>query len=163
MKTDQLINLMPMRDGDLQLILQAFHPANNTKGLEPYYEFNMVLNEQREIAGRIRLRLGDTEELLLYHGHVGYNVFPEFRGQRLAARSVRLLLPLAAHHDLNPLWITCDPDNSASRKTCERAGAEFIEIVDVPRSQDIYQEGERQKCRYSLATMTIEAAGPINQ
>jgi tagatose 1,6-diphosphate aldolase len=52
---------------------------------------------------------------------------------------------------LNELWITCNPENVASRRTCEFAGAEFVEIVDLPTNIDMYLEGERQKCRYRLA------------
>jgi tagatose 1,6-diphosphate aldolase len=48
------------------------------------------------------------------------------------------------------LWITCNPENIASRRTCEAAGADFVEIVDLPSDIDMYQEGERQKCRYRL-------------
>ena len=53
---------------------------------------------------------------------------------------------------MTELWITCNPDNLASRRTCELAGAEFMGIVDLPPDSDMYLEGERQKCRYLLAT-----------
>ena len=59
-------------------------------------------------------------------------------------------MPLARRHGLAELWITCNPENKASRRTCEFAGAELIEIVDLPPHTDMYQEGERQKCRYRL-------------
>jgi predicted acetyltransferase len=48
------------------------------------------------------------------------------------------------------VWITCDPDNIASRKTCELAGARLVEIVDLPEDTDMYREGMRQKCRYRI-------------
>ena len=38
---------------------------------------------------------------------------------------MRLLLPLARRHGLQTVWITCNPDNWASRRTCELAGAEL--------------------------------------
>ncbi|MEZ4670788.1 MAG: hypothetical protein R3E39_23025 [Anaerolineae bacterium] len=62
----------------------------------------------------------------------------------------RLLLPLALQHGLETLWITCNPDNLASRKTCDLIGAELVEIVDLPPDTDMYREGARQKCRYRL-------------
>ena len=77
---------------------------------------------------------------------------PEHRGRRYAARGVRLLLPLAARHGIDPLWITCNPENLASRRTCELAGAELVEVVDLPPGEEMYQAGERQKCRYRLPT-----------
>ena len=137
-------------DGDLQLILEETRPADPAKGYAPEYRFKMVLAGQEEKIGGINLRVGNTEHLTKYGGHIGYGVEPEHRGHHYAARSVRLLLPLARRHGLETLWITCNPDNAASRRTCELAGAEFIEIVDVPEDTDIYQRGERQKCRYRL-------------
>jgi predicted acetyltransferase len=137
-------------DGDLQLLLDETHPANTAKGHVPEYRFKMVLAGQEEKIGGINLRVGNTEHLTKYAGHIGYGVEPEHRGHHYAARSVRLLLPLARKHGLQALWITCNPDNTASRRTCELAGAEFIEIVDVPEDMDMYQEGARQKCRYRL-------------
>jgi tagatose 1,6-diphosphate aldolase len=41
-------------------------------------------------------------------------------------------VPLAVRHGLSELWITCNPDNIASRRTCEAAGAELVEVVDLP-------------------------------
>ena len=73
---------------------------------------------------------------------------PPHRGHRYAARSVRLLLPLARAHGFTTLWITCNPDNWPSRRTCELAGGTLVEIVDLPPDNDMYLEGERQKCRY---------------
>lgn len=137
-------------DGDLQLVLEETNPANPDKGFVPEYRFKMVLAGQEEKVGGISLRIGDTERLVKYSGHIGYGVEPEHRGHRYAARSVRLILPLARKHGLQALWITCNPDNAASRRTCELAGAKFIEIVDVPEDTDIYQRGERQKCCYRL-------------
>ena len=80
----------------------------------------------------INLWVGSTSHIERYAGHIGYGVHEEFRGRRYAARSVMLLLPLARRLGLDPLWITCDPENLASRRSLELAGAEFIEIVDVP-------------------------------
>jgi predicted acetyltransferase len=91
--------------------------------------------------------------IVLYRGHIGYSVEPGYRGHHSAARSVRLLVPLAAAHGLNPVWITCDPDNLASRRTCELAGAELVEIIDIPTNEEMYQRGVRQKCRYRLVTI----------
>ena len=49
---------------------------------------------------------------------------------------------------MTELWVTCNPDNIASRRTCELAGGVLVEIVDLPEDIDMYQEGERRKCRY---------------
>ena len=101
-----------------------------------------------DIAGWIDLRVGDAEEVALYNGHIGYTVRTAYRGRRYAARSCRLLFNLARLHGFSELWITCNPDNEASRRTCERAGGEYVETVDLPADNDLYRRGDRQKCRY---------------
>jgi predicted acetyltransferase len=63
---------------------------------------------------------------------------------------VRLLLPLARRHGMTWLTITCNPANIASRRSCELAGAQLIEIVDLPPTTELYARGERQVCRYRI-------------
>ncbi len=137
-------------DGELELVLAEKHPADPAKNWVPAYKFKMTLVGQDDEIGRIDLRIGNTNHLVMYGGHIGYRVEPEYRGHHYAARAVKLLMPLARRHGMTTLWITCNPDNIASRRTCELAGARFVEIVDLPEDSDMYQAGERQKCRYRL-------------
>ena len=139
----------PMRDGKLRLELVGTDPHDAQLHLRCYY-FGMFLDGVEEMVGEIELRLRDDRDTLLYLGQVGYSVEPEYQGQRLAARSLKLLMPLAKRHQLRELWITCNPDNLASQRTCERAGAVLEEVVTLPRSHTLYAVGLRQKCRYRL-------------
>jgi len=146
---------MPLEPGflgeeefELELIRFEIHPAHHV----PTYQFHMVHRETREMLGNTRLSLGSTPHLELYAGHIGYGVLPPHRGHHYAARSVRLLLPLARRLGIDPLWITCDPENLASRRTLELAGAEFVEIVDVPEDCIIHRKGHPRKCRYRLSS-----------
>ena len=137
-------------DGDLELILVETYPGDPAIGYVPAYRFKMTLVGQDEEIGGIELRVGNTNHVVMYGGHIGYWVASEHRGHRYAARGCRLLFPLARSHGLRTLWITCNPDNMASRRTCQIIGAELVEIVDLPDGTDMYQKGERQKCRYRL-------------
>jgi len=123
-------------------------------GGSPTYHFWMRLrpefNPPVPMAGTISLRVGHTRDLEMYLGHIGYGVYPPARGHHYAERSCRLLLGLAVSHGLDPLWITTDPANLASRRTCERLGAVLVEIVDVPRNHMLYARGQYRKCRYRL-------------
>ena len=141
-----------LQERELLLSLDRYLLADSQREWVPAYHFSMVHRQSTAVMGSIDLRIGSTDKLVLYRGQIGYNVKPKFQGHHYAARSVRLLLPLAARHQLNPVWITCDPDNLASRRTCELAGAEFVEIIEVPPDEEMYQFGVRQKCRYKLDT-----------
>jgi predicted acetyltransferase len=137
-------------DGDLALVLAEKYPGDPAINYVPAYKFKLMLRDQPEEIGNIELRIGNTDSIVLYGGHIAYGVEPAYRGQHYAARACRLLLPLARSHGLATIWITCNPDNFASRRTCKLAGATLIEIVDLPEDNDLYQRGERQKCRYRL-------------
>lgn len=146
----QLYEPGPLVDGDLELVLAEAITSNPIKEFVPAYRFNMLRRSDGRKMGEIELRIGNTEHIRRYAGHIGYEVYPAYRGYHYAARSVRLLLPLAQRHGLDTLWITCNPDNYASRRTCELAGFEFVEIVDLPPHTEMYRDGERKKCRYRL-------------
>lgn len=137
-------------DRELSLVLGEQYLGNRAFGYAPAYRFKMVNSYDGRELGRIDLRIGNSHDLRMYSGHIGYRVHSAHRGQRYAARAVRLVLPLARHHRLGTLWITCNPDNYASRRSCELAGLELIEIVDLPPDNEMYRQGERQKCRYRL-------------
>src|SRR5258706_3699634 len=126
--------------------------ADPDKGFVPAYHFWMRLRPEFappvQIAGGINLRIGHTRNIETCLGHIGYNVYPPARGHQYARRAVRLLLPFARRQGINPLWITCNPDNVASRRTCEGAGGRFAEIVKLPEDHFLYARGERAKCRY---------------
>jgi len=138
----------PLIDSDLKLVLVERIPARPAIGHVPCYHFAMRSTKDGAHMGDIYLRIGVTHNLIMYGGQIGYGVAPAHRGHHYAARSVRLVLPLARAHGLDPLWITCDPDNMASRRSCELAGGQLVEIVDVPPGTEEYNEGKYQKCRY---------------
>jgi tagatose 1,6-diphosphate aldolase len=138
----------PLYDHDLQLVLAETYSGNAFRDFVPAYRFHMRHAQLGSKMGEIELRIGVTPHLVMHAGQIGYEVFPAYRGHHYAARSVQLLLPLAMRHGLQPLWITCNPDNYASRRTCELAGFELVEIVNLPPDSDLYRSGERQKCRY---------------
>lgn len=143
------------RDGELRLGLDTIYQPDGSPRMVPAYRFDMLVDGQK--VGTISLRVGDNERLVRYAGHVGYSVDEPWRGRHLAERATRLLLPLAQAHGLDPLWIGCNPDNIASRRTLERLGAEFVEVVPLPPNYDrYYSRGEREKCRYRLDLKAAE-------
>jgi tagatose 1,6-diphosphate aldolase len=129
-------------------------PVDTSAGIVPTYHFWMRCHDRPDLpmAGGISLRLGNSYDTVMYYGHIGYHVYPPARGRHYAERATRLLLSLAARHGIDPLWVTCNPDNFASRRSCERLGAQLVEIVPVPLEHPLYQRGEMEKCRYRVET-----------
>lgn len=144
----RFLELDRLSDRELTLHLAKTVERDDAKQYVSTYHFEMRVVEQ--VAGGIRFRAENDFDVESYAGHIGYNVAPEFRGRHFAERACRLLFPLARAHGFKCLWITCDPDNLASRRTCERLGAELIEVVALPAESDMYQDGERYKCRFRL-------------
>ena len=137
-----------LTDGEIELVVSQKRPANPQKGYLPVYEFAIHLPGKPEAIGGVSLRVGNTEHVIKYAGHIGYGINERYRGNRYAARACNLVRQTALDHGLNVLWITCNPDNHPSRRTCEIIGCEFVDIVDLPEDTDMYRAGETQKCRY---------------
>ncbi len=137
-------------DGQLSLVLVSFEtPAASMWHLATYrFEICRATGGQR--LGHLNLRVEQGEQLTRYVGQVGYGVDLLHRGHHVAERACRLVLPLAVACGMDPLWITCGPDNPASRRTLERLGAELVEVVDVPDDYPMPPDAVRQKCRYRL-------------
>lgn len=130
----------------------GFQRADPLNHIVNTYQFWMTSHEPGlpPVVGSISLRASNDFDTVTYIGHLGYGVFPPARGRHYAQRACRLLFDLSRRHGLNPLWITSNPDNIPSRKTCEHLGGKLIDIVPLPPGHLLYQRGERQKCRYRI-------------
>ena len=95
--------------------------------------------------GRISLRHRLTDVLLTWGGHIGYAVRPSARGHGYARMALEQMLPHAAELGIDPVLVTCDTDNDASRRTIERAGG-------------LYEDTREGKLRYWVPTADRERA-----
>ncbi|HUD24430.1 MAG TPA: GNAT family N-acetyltransferase [Burkholderiaceae bacterium] len=138
-------------DADLTVVLVECQPAETNAWRVPAYLFRLQTDTGEQV-GHIRLRVGWNDDIIRYAGQVGYAVEPAFRGRRYAERACRLILPLARRHGLDSLWITCQPDNVASRRTLDRLGAERVGILDVPVGYPLDAGAERKKMCFRLPT-----------
>lgn len=138
-----------LKDSEIFLNLRQTNPGNEEKKSVPAYLFGICDIKTGIQMGEIALRVGYNERIF-YGGNIGYGVNPEYRGHHYAAKACIILKNLARKHGMDKLIITCNPDNIASRKTCEATRAEFRCIVDLPESNDMYRDGERQKCIYEI-------------
>jgi predicted acetyltransferase len=140
----------PMVDGELSVLLLRTVPARPELGFAPEYNFELRLPGVARPAGHVNIRIGHSEWLERYSGHIGYGVAQDYRGHHYAARAVRLVLPVFRHHGYREVWVTCNPDNVASRRTLELVGAAYVDTVDVPPAHPCHERGEFVKCRYRI-------------
>jgi tagatose 1,6-diphosphate aldolase len=129
-----------LKDNEIELVLDERVPACRDKRHVPCYRFMILCNDI--FAGHVSLRIG-YNEALSYSGHIGYSVDEAYRGRGIAARAVRLLEQVALAHDMNVLLISNVPKNEASRRVCEKLGAEHIGLFELPEWHDMYKSGRR--------------------
>jgi predicted acetyltransferase len=83
-----------------------------------------------EYLGRVHVRHELTAWLRTYGGHIGYWIRPSARGRGHGTAAFRACLPYAAALGIDPVLLTCDYDNEASRRIIEGAGGIFENRID---------------------------------
>ena len=136
-----------LKDSEIYLQLETTIDGNSDLNLAPAYYFKICRISDGVMVGHCEFRVGHSERLY-FGGNIGYTVYEPYRGNHYAAKACKLILHLAKKHKMKYLYITCNPDNFASRKTCEFAGGILEAIVDLPPDNDMYIDGERKKCIY---------------
>lgn len=138
-----------LTDGEIQLRLQAAEEGDREREWLPAYHFAICDPQGREM-GSCDLRVGHNLSVY-YGGNIGYEIKEQYRGHHYAQKACLLLLPLAKKHGMEYLMITCNPDNYASRKTCEAVGCRLVEIVQLPEDHPMrLEDGETEKCVYKI-------------
>lgn len=86
----------------------------------PATELWMV--EGDEVVGRVSLRHELNELLFTWGGHIGYSVRPSARRRGHATAALAGMLGVCRERGIDPVLVTCDVDNVASRQVIEDAG-----------------------------------------
>lgn len=132
---------------DVLIRLRSTSPGDPEKEFVPSYNFDIFDRRDRTRVGRLGFRVGDTEHIRMYVGHIGYGVLFNHRGNGYAAKACMALRPfIRTYYDM--VIITCNPENIPSVKTIEKLGGVYIETVDVPADNPIYARGDWRKHRY---------------
>lgn len=142
------INTSFLKNNEIQLILEKTVDGDDKKEWVPAYHFAICNNEGIKM-GTCDLRIWHNDKLY-YGGNIGYRIYEKYRGNHYAGKACLLLFKLARKHGLQYLIITCNPDNYASRKTCEYTGCELLEITGLPEDNDMRDNGETHKCIYKF-------------
>ncbi len=51
---------------------------------------------------------------------------------------------------MSEIIITCSPDNISSIRTCEKVGAEYMGLIEIPQWHEMYATGRRMSCNYLI-------------
>ena len=138
-----------LKNEEIQLILEKTVETDPVKNWLPAYHF-FICDKIGVKMGVCDLRVGYNERVY-YGGNIGYRVERPYRGHHYAGKACRLLFQLAKRHGMGDVIITCNPDNWASRRTCEYAGGKLMEIVELPEDNDMrLEDGETAKCIYRV-------------
>jgi tagatose 1,6-diphosphate aldolase len=132
--------------GEVRLRFVRIIPGDEPRGLVPQYHFRIITAGDVDV-GHINFRIGDTEHVRLYAGHVGFEIMEAFRGHGFAHQACRAIAPFVRSF-YEAITVTSDLDNRASIRTIERLGAGFIDEILVPPHDPQYQRGSRRKKRY---------------
>ncbi len=142
-----LLSRVQFTNGVIDLRLSGEDVSSEDCGIRDGYLFYIYKHHGLHKMGYVSLRLGESPSLY-YLGHIGYRVDSEYRGHGYARQACELLKPLMREHGLRSVVITTDPDNAASRRTCEHLGCILESIAEVPNEYRVLCSGSEQKCRY---------------
>lgn len=138
---------MRFSNGVIDLRLTGQDVSSDELGIVDGYVFHIYKCHGLHKMGYVSLRLGESPSLY-YLGHIGYRIDPPYRGHHYARQACELLKPLMTEHGLRSAVITTDPDNLASRRTCEELGCVLEGTVAVPPAYRVLCSGSESKCRY---------------
>ena len=141
-ETELFYDTSDLSDGEIVLKLARTCGPDPARRWLPAYYFDICRTDGTAV-GTCDLRIGHNEKTYI-GGNIGYGVKEPYRGHRYAARACVLLFRQAKKHGLDHLYITCDPANAASARTCELAGGEYVETADIPPDNEMYAEGKRR-------------------
>lgn len=128
-----------------ELILKITQKYSGDNEMIPFYYYDIIRKVDNVTVGKISIRISNNFHSY-YNGHIGYEVFEEYRGNGYAHKASLMVLDVAQFHDMEFIYLTCDESNTASYKTIEKLDAELVEICDVPREYLCWHESmERQR------------------
>ncbi len=94
-------------------------------------EYLSIRLSDQKLVGMVNIRHYLNEELSKFGGHIGYSIRPTERNKGYAHEQLKLALKICDELSINPILLTCNKDNEASRKTIIKAlGIKENEVVE---------------------------------
>ena len=92
--------------------------------------FIAVRENDDKVVGIIDYRHPLTPFLLKYGGNIGYSILPGERRKGYASEMLALLLPVCKAFGEEKVLLTCDEDNTASRRTIMKNGGVLENAIE---------------------------------
>ncbi len=125
----------------IDLIFKAKFGAMPEKGYVPKIVYNIVIHNTNYIVGECDARIGNNENTY-WGGNIGYFIKEEERGHGYAPEAVKLLLQVFKDNGISDVYITNDISNLSSKRVCEKVGAKFIGVRELPLDNEMRKSGE---------------------
>lgn len=94
------------------------------------------LIDKKEVVGVVRIRHQDVE----CAGHIGYDISPDYRNRGYGFQILKLALEKTINIGIEEVILTCNINNSASKKIIEKNGGKFLGTVyDEEESETLYK------------------------
>jgi tagatose 1,6-diphosphate aldolase len=140
---------------DNEIYLQIYESSGADNDNPAVYRFNVVRKTDGIIVGQCSFRVGGAENRhIKYGGNIGFYIDEPYRGKKYSLKACVLMTRMAVLHKMEFVYITCDPDNIASRRICELFGAKFVQILSLPEDDYNYiNHGRRRHCLYVYAVI----------
>jgi len=119
--------------GDFGAFVQSLHDLKDRSKLKPGWVpgSDFWLIDGDEFVGRLSVRHELNEQLLLFGGHIGYEIRPSKRKQGYGKEILRLGLEKARELGLHRVLVTCDEDNIGSKKIIEHNGGKLENALEI--------------------------------
>lgn len=119
------------RFGEFLLALQQAE-SDPLAGLVPATHYWLVAKPAGYL-GEVSLRHRLNESLRRFGGHLGYKIRPSERRKGYGSLLCKLAIEKARQRGITDILITCDDDNTPSRKIIEANGGVLVDRVDNDR------------------------------
>lgn len=118
----------------MRLVRFAVLEESKERGIAASEEFKILLGESD--IGRISLR-HNIDGRAPETGHIGFTIFPKYRGRGNAKQACLLMQPLMLKRGMGQAILVCRNDNLPSCKTCTNLGAKLVK-VSVYRGKTVH-------------------------
>ncbi len=94
------------------------------------------LTDKKEVVGVVRIRHQEVQ----YGGHIGYDISPDCRNKGYGSEILKLALKKAVEIGLYEVILTCNIDNTASKRIIEKASGKLLGTVfDEEENEYLYK------------------------